>query len=97
MTQPDLSRLERQIGRVLKIGVGLSAAALGIGLVLYFAKAPASSARVLNAGLVLLMAIPVARIVASLVDSVRRKDRLLVWSTTFVLIVMAATLARSLW
>jgi len=96
MTQPDLSRLERQIGRVLKVGVGLSAAALAAGLVLYFAKAPAS-ARVLNAGLVLLMAIPVTRIVASLVDSVRRRDRLLVWSTTFVLIVMAATLVRSLW
>jgi uncharacterized membrane protein len=96
MTQQDLSRLERQIGRVLKVGVGLSAAALGLGLVLYFVKVPAS-AGVLNAGLVLLMAIPVTRIVASLVDSVRRKDRLLVWSTTFVLIVMAATLMRSLW
>lgn len=95
MSDKDLTRLEHQIRRLLRVGVVLTAAALTGGLVLFFAGMSAATF-LLDAGLILLMAIPVARIVASLADSIRRRDRLLVWSTTFVLIVMAATLIKSL-
>lgn len=91
MTDQDLTRLEHQIGRVLRLGVMLSAGALGLGLLLSFARVTAA-AWLLDAGLVLLMAIPVARIAASFGDAVRRRDRLLGWATAIVLSVMAATL-----
>jgi uncharacterized membrane protein len=95
VSQPDLSRLEHQIGSVLRVGVALSAGALIVGLALFFAASPWAGA-LLNAGLVLLMAIPVTRIIASFIDGCRRRDWLLVWATAFVLVVMAATLAYSL-
>ena len=95
MSQPDLSRLEHQIGTVLRIGVALSAGAMIAGLVLFFASSPWAG-RLLNGGLMLLMAIPVTRIIASFIDGCRRRDWLLVWATAFVLVVMAATLIYSL-
>jgi uncharacterized membrane protein len=95
MSRRELSRLEGQIGAVLRIGVALCAITLGTGLLLFFAGVPWSG-RLMEVGLVLLMAIPVTRIVASFVDACRRRDGLLAWSTAFVLVVMAATLAFSM-
>jgi uncharacterized membrane protein len=95
MTNGEFSRLEETITRVLRIGLALSASVLGLGLALAIAAVP--YARVtLEAGLVLLMTIPIARIVASFVDARRRGDGLLSWATAIVLIVMAITLAVSL-
>jgi uncharacterized membrane protein len=95
MTQAGLSRLEHQIGSVLRVGVALCASTLGTGLLLSFLGV-SWAGRLMDVGLVLLMAIPVTRIVASFVDACRRRDGLLAWSTAFVLVVMAATLAFSL-
>lgn len=95
MSQPDLSRLEHQIGRVLRVGVALCTSTLSIGLLLFFVG-NSWATRFLEAGLVLLMAIPVTRILASFIDAFRRKDHLLVWSTAFVLLVMVATLMFSI-
>ena len=94
-TADGLLRLEHQIGRLLRLGVALSATTLGMGLVLTFAGV-AIAPRVLQLGLAILMAIPVARIGASFVDAVRRDDRLLAWATAIVLFVMAMTLVYSL-
>ncbi|HUL72151.1 MAG TPA: DPP IV N-terminal domain-containing protein [Vicinamibacterales bacterium] len=91
----ELSRLEEQIGRVLRLGVALSATTLGAGLVLAFIGA-AVAPLLLSVGLAVLMAIPVTRIAASFVDAVRRHDGLLSWSTAVVLSVMALTLVYSL-
>jgi uncharacterized membrane protein len=88
----DLERLEHQIGRLLMVGVWISALALFAGLVMWFAGMPHAD-RVLACGLILLMAIPVARIATSLVDAIRRHDRLLAWSTATVLTVLAILLA----
>jgi uncharacterized membrane protein len=94
MAEEELSRLEHQLGKLLRLGVVLSAAALGTGLVMHFARVPAGET-VMRAGLILLMAIPVTRIAASFVDAVRRADRLLAFATAFVLIVMALTIVYS--
>ena len=95
MDTADLSRLEEQIGRLLRVGVVLCAMALGLGLVLAFAgNAWASS--LLRVGLAILMAIPVTRIAASFFDALRRRDALLAFSTAIVLLVMALTLLYSL-
>ena len=93
MTRP-LSPLERRIGRILRTGVLASTVTLGAGLVRWFAD-PAS-VTLLHAGLILLMAIPIARIAASLVDAIQRRDWLLIWATAGVLVVLASTIAYSL-
>jgi TolB protein len=95
MATAELNRLEEQIGRVLRLGVGLCAAALFGGLILSFMGSDRASL-VLRIGLAILMAIPVTRIVASFVDAVRRHDTLLASSTAIVLIVMAITLWYSM-
>jgi uncharacterized membrane protein len=94
MPEPDLSRLEHQIGRLLRVGVAVSAAALAVGLVVALAGFPTGEA-VMRAGLLLLMAIPITRILASFVDALRRGDRLLAGATAFVLVVMALTVLYS--
>jgi len=94
MPDPELSRLEHQIGGLLRIGVALSAAALALGLVCALFGIDAGDA-IMRGGLVLLMAIPITRIAASFVDAVRRGDRLLAGATAFVLVVMALTVVYS--
>jgi uncharacterized membrane protein len=89
MSDPDLERLEHQIGRVLRAGVVLSATILAAGLVMALSGVT-HAARVLDAGVILLVAIPVARIAMSFVDAIRRRDRLLAYSTAAVLLVLAA-------
>jgi uncharacterized membrane protein len=90
-----LASLERVIARVLLTGVAVSAATLAAGLVLSALNVPWAG-RVLDAGLILLMAIPIVRIIASSADAARRRDWTLVGATVFVLIVMGLTLAFSL-
>ena len=70
MADEELSRLEHQLGRLLRLGVVVSGACLAVGLVLHFAGLNAGEV-VMRAGLILLMAIPVTRIAASFVDAVR--------------------------
>lgn len=94
MPIPDLSRLEHQIGRLLRIGVALSAGALAMGLILDGGGLTIGD-RIMRAGLILLMAIPITRIAASFVDAVRRRDRTLSSATAFVLVVMVVTVLYS--
>jgi uncharacterized membrane protein len=94
MPDPELSRLEHQLGRLLRVGVAVSAAALALGLVCAAGGLDIGDA-IMRGGLVLLMAIPITRIVASFIDAVRRGDRLLSSATAFVLVVMALTVVYS--
>jgi uncharacterized membrane protein len=94
MPDPELSRLEHQLGRLLRVGVAVSAAALALGLVAAVGGIDVGD-QIMRGGLVLLMAIPITRIAASFVDAVRRGDRLLAGATAFVLVVMALTVVYS--
>jgi uncharacterized membrane protein len=94
VTAPEFDRLEHVIGRLLNVGVALCTVILAIGLVLWFAGSPFADP-VIRTGLVVLIATPVTRILASLIDAVRRRDSLLVWSTAIVLTIMAATMLYS--
>ena len=95
MSPSELSKLEDRIGRILRLGVAGSFAVLTMGLALWSAGA-ASADRLPNAGLVLLMTIPIARILTSFLDAVRRRDRLLSWSTAAVLLILSVTIAYAL-
>jgi uncharacterized membrane protein len=94
MRDPELSRLERQLGGLLRVGVAVSATALALGLVVALSGIGVGD-QIMRGGLVLLMAIPITRIAASFVDAVRRGDRLLAGATAFVLVVMALTVVYS--
>ena len=60
--KPGDSQLELLIGRVLRIGVLVSTVCLAAGLALALAQ-PNSSPMLLNAGILLLIATPAARVV----------------------------------
>lgn len=96
MTVRELTGLEGAIGRILQLGVAASAVLLTTGLALWLAGAN-DALRLLNAGLVVLMAVPISRILASFVDALLRRDRLLGWATAIVLLILGLTIAYSLW
>jgi uncharacterized membrane protein len=75
-TQSDaLARLEQHVGRLFVVGVATSAAilAVGLGLFLFTPDSPAALG-LLNAGLLVLMATPMLRVLLSVVEYVRMGD-----------------------
>ncbi len=83
----DLQRLESIVGVIMRAGVASSAIALIAGLALAAAGhsfAPAA----LKTGLILLLIIPAARIVASFGDALARRDALVVGATAVVAAVL---------
>jgi uncharacterized membrane protein len=86
-----MSRLENTIGFVLRAGVAASSIALAMGLGLALMDAPAAP-WLLHAGIVMLLATPVARVVVSIVEYIRERD----WTfATLTAIVLAELLASA--
>lgn len=88
-----LARLELQLGRLLVGGVSLAAVCLVAGLLL-FVLDPGSAAalKVLNVGLIVLMATPIMRVIVSVVEYVRIRDWFFVLTTLAVLAELGWTL-----
>lgn len=87
MSEQSLSRLERVISGIMRVGVVLSAIALLSGLMLTAFGRPGAGAA-LSVGLILLMCVPAARILASLGDALVRRDVLLAVATAYVTAVL---------
>jgi uncharacterized membrane protein len=86
-----LIRLEFHVGRLFSVGVALSALLLAIGLGLYlFAPGPLS-AKLLNAGLLVLMATPMLRVLLSVVEYLRMGDWFFVATTLAVIAELSIT------
>ena len=84
--------LERLIVRVLRVGLGLSLITLAVGLFLVLVgRAPAAAALLLNLGLIILMATPMARVVASAISYAAEGDWKFFLITLSVLAVLAAS------
>jgi uncharacterized membrane protein len=85
-----LTRLEYHVGRLFTVGVATSAAILAIGLALFLATpdAPATG-HLLNAGLLVLMATPMLRVLLSIVEYVRMGD----WFFAGITIAVVAELS----
>ena len=97
-TQSDaLARLEYHVGRLFVVGVTLSTAVLGVGLALFIVApdAPATS-RSLNAGLLLLMATPMLRVLLSVVEYVRMGDWFFAGTTLAVIAELSVTVVSAL-
>ena len=99
MTRGDkaLSRLEEHLGRLLLSGVLSAAMLLAIGLALWMAGAwPHAADWILNAGLFVLMATPILRVVVSVIEYARMRDWFFVATTMTVLLVLVATVLVAL-
>lgn len=90
-------RNEALAGRLLGAGVVISAACLGAGLAMWMAGlAPGTADALLTAGLILLMATPVLRVVVAVAEALRARDWPLAVSSAAVLLVLAATVITAL-
>ncbi len=87
------SRLDQSVGRVLSVGVTMSSACLAIGWGLsMFAGTAGIAQLLLNAGLVILLATPVGRVVVSVGEYARERDWVFVLLTTIVLLELLGSL-----
>ena len=90
-------KLERLIGIVLRAGVIASSACLAAGLLLSLATGGGPVANfLLNAGIVILLATPVARVVVSIVEYVRERDWRFATLTIIVLLELLASAVAAL-
>jgi uncharacterized membrane protein len=91
-----MMRLERTIGIVLRVGVGLSSMCFGVGLALTFAGVPATANLLLQIGIVVLLATPVARVIVSVAEYAQQRDWTFTVLTIIVLVELAAGALASL-
>lgn len=82
---------EKLLGRTLGIGVTVSTSLLAIGLMLSLVTPGRSADLLLDAGLLLLMATPMARVLLSCAEYVRERDWFFAVNALGVLVVLAVT------
>ena len=91
------AELEQRLGRVLTVGVRASALFLAVGLALSFTDGGASVASwLMTAGLLMLMATPVARVVTSMAEYLRHRDWTFSILTAVVLLELGAGIVAAL-
>ena len=94
---PSLARLEYHLGRLLVTGVIASAILLAIGLGLWLSS-PESAVALwfLNAGLVVLMATPIMRVVVSFAEYLSMRQWFFAGVTIVVLVELSVTVLVAL-
>jgi uncharacterized membrane protein len=92
MTAPpgELERFDVVVGRVLRTGVLVSSAFLALGLLAWFLAVDVAGP-LLHAGLFCLMATPVVRLMASVVEYARTREWFFFWMTCAVMAVLVGT------
>ena len=94
---PSLDRLEIHLGRLLVTGVVASAVLLALGLALWLANPQSAAALwLLNAGLIVLMATPMMRVVVSFAEYVGMRQWFFAGVTIVVLIELSLTMLVAL-
>ena len=93
-TPPEIATGIR-IGTVLRAGVIASSLALAVGLLLQLMNAPGAQL-LLNAGILTLLATPVARVVVSIVGYIRARDWTFSTLTAIVLLELLASAVAAL-
>ncbi len=93
MKDDDLDRLERLLGRVLRVGAlsSTSVLAVGLGLALLVPSLVAAQA-IIRIGHFVLLLTPVARVVASVVEYTNDRDWLFAGLTFIVLAIILGSL-----
>ncbi len=85
------ARFEVLLGRTLGIGVAISTGLLALGLVLQLATGGPLASTLLQAGLLVLMGTPMARVLLSCLEYVRQRDWFFAVSGLAVLVVLGIT------
>ncbi len=86
-----MTSFERILGRTLGVGVAIATALLAIGLTLALASPGHAADVLLQAGLVVLMATPMARVFITCVEYVRERDWFFALNGLAVLVVLGIT------
>jgi len=89
-------RLERIIGTVLRIGVTTSSVSLAVGAAAFFFSGGPLATILLQAGVIILLATPVARVVVSVVQYVGDRDWTFTTLTAIVLVELLASVVAAL-
>jgi uncharacterized membrane protein len=95
-TPAQTARLERVIGRVLRGGVVVSSVCLTTGLVLSLTGVEPAATLLLNAGIIVLLATPVSRVVVSTVEYAVERDWPFAALTFIVLMELVASAVAAL-
>jgi uncharacterized membrane protein len=96
-TAPNTDRLERVLGIVLRTGALTSTGLLAAGLALLIADPSGAPGHFLaSAGLVILIATPVARVVTSVIGYALERDWTFVVLTATVLVILFGSLLVAL-
>lgn len=90
-----MTGVERALGRTLGIGVSLATALLAVGVVMSIAMPGPAAEMVLQAGLIVLMGTPMARVVLTFVEYARERDWFFALNAFGVLVVLATTIWQS--
>ena len=90
------TRLERIIGLVLGTGVVTSTVCLGVGLGLSLLGASPLADLLLQIGVIVLLATPVARVAVSIIEYVAARDWAFAGLTTIVLVELIASAVAAL-
>jgi uncharacterized membrane protein len=85
-----MTRLERTIGVVLRAGVAVSSVCFAAGLLLTFAGVAPAANFLLQLGIVVLLATPVARVLVSIVEYAQQRDWTFTALTVIVLVELTA-------
>jgi uncharacterized membrane protein len=89
-------RLERIIGVVLLAGVMLSSACLALGLLLSLSGNAAAAGLLLQVGILVLLATPVARVLVSVAQYIGERDWRFTALTLIVLVELLASVVAAL-
>lgn len=90
------ARLERVIGLVLRGGVMASSACLTAGLLLSLAGIGSAASFLLNAGIIVLLATPVSRVIVSTIEYIIERDWTFATLTFVVLLELVASAVAAL-
>ena len=90
MTTGQSSHLEQLVGRVLRAGVAVSSVCLVAGLLLALVGGAAASV-LLQTGIIVLLATPVARVFVSIVEYALQRD----WKFTLLTVIVLVELLAS--
>jgi len=94
---PQFARLEVQIGRLLVAGVTISALLLAIGLGMWlFDPGHWNALWLLNAGLIVLMATPILRVLLSFAEYIAMRQWFFAAVTILVLLELTVTVVVAL-
>jgi hypothetical protein len=89
----QVSALESLLARLMLAGVTLSAISLAAGLALWLSGS--QTTRLLDAGLITLLATPMLRVAVSFLEALRMRDWFFVGATLTVVLLLSASLILS--